>query len=57
MLPYRYGKDITDHAIFAETSQYWESEYHKDMNNLGKITFLGVTFFNLIYFSSIDDIL
>jgi len=31
----RFGKDITDHAIFAETSQYWEREFHNDMNNLG----------------------
>jgi cysteinyl-tRNA synthetase len=33
-LDINYGADITDKTIFAKLSQYWETQFHQDMDAL-----------------------
>lgn len=41
------GAMVTEHSIFTKLSQYWEQEFHKDMDSLNvKLNIL----FIIIYF-------
>jgi cysteinyl-tRNA synthetase len=30
----KYGEDVTENTIFAKLPQYWESDFHQDMDAL-----------------------
>jgi hypothetical protein len=33
-LDIKYGTDVTDKTIFAKLPQYWEAQFHQDMDAL-----------------------
>lgn len=47
----KHGASVTQNSIFNKLSQYWEEEYHKDMDSLNVNTFLYFLITNLNYFT------